>query len=509
MTPHILKAIFAPLLLIISVSIEATTVDMPPPTKNFNLRTLQNNQTYRGILINYRVGSSMRGHASSVEANVDAAAGHASLSAAIALHAHYVRQLATGAELVHMNRDLSASETEALIRQIAADPAVKYVEPEYLMKLDDISLPVDLDLGFPRYQWDYLQANGAGFLDDSLRTSVPDWGGAEIQHAWQLSNGAGITIASLDTGVTVHPDLDLSLANAGYDFISSADISGRPADGRIPGGWDTGDWETAGECGEGAAAKNSSWHGTHVFGTVGGELTNNILGLSGTAYGAQVVPIRVVGHCGGSNADIADAIVWASGGSVPGVPANRHPAQVLSLSLGGQGTCDPDGALGQAISAALGRGAVVVVAAGNANVDVSTVEPANCSGVVSVAAVGISSQRAFYSDYGAVTLAAPGGDRTSPTSGFIWSAFNSGTTVPGTPSYHGSVGTSQATPHVAGIVAMMQSYRLILRKQLLTPAKVIALLQSTATPPNVTPDKPIGAGIVNGYRAVQAAGSQP
>src|SRR3546814_8381858 len=108
--------------------------------------------------------------------------------------------------------------------------------------------------------------------------------------------------------------------------------------------WDLGDWTTEepwlSEC---TNAQNppddSSWHGTHVAGTAGAELTNNASGMAGVAYNAKVLPVRVLGHCGGYTSDITDAIIWASGGQVPGVPDNTNVAQVINLSLGGSGAC--------------------------------------------------------------------------------------------------------------------------------------------------------------------------
>lgn len=502
----------------------------PPPAANFDVSPLQSDQTYTGFIISYKTGSTERSNAAAAVQNVGAAVGRARLTAGTAaapraLNVRYGRKLASGADLVHTDRALSPSEAAEFIKQIAADPAVAFVEPEFMLKpVKDVTpagaatFTVPNDTYYSSYQWDYLGTSGANFYDSTLAANVPNYGGANIQQAWTLADGTGVVIASLDTGVTSHPDLNLTLANAGYDFISSKSVSGRSTDGRVSGGWDTGDWTTKNQCGSGQAAESSSWHGTHVFGTAGGEITNNSTGMVGTAFGAQVVPVRVLGHCGGSNADIADAITWASGGTVSGVPANANPAKVLSLSLGGSGTCSSSSVLGTAITGAIGRGTTVVVAAGNSNADASNYSPASCAGAVVVAATGITSARAYYSNYGnIVTIAAPGGgvykndasSGTQTTSGFVWSTINAGTTTPTTATYGGMAGTSQATPHVAGVVALMQSYRLSLGKSLLTPAQVTTVLQSSATAPHVTPptNRKIGAGIVNAYAAVVAAGA--
>lgn len=501
-----------------------------PPGANFDVSTLQANQTYTGFIITYKNGSTERGNSAAAVQNIGAAVSRARLQAGTAaaprvLNVRYGRRLATGADLVNTDRALSPSEASDLIRQIAADPAVAFVEPEFMLRpVKDITpegaatFTVPNDTYYASYQWDYLGTSGTAFYDNTLAANVANYGGANIQQAWTLADGTGVVIASLDTGVTSHSDLNLALANAGYDFITSKTVSGRSTNGRVAGGWDTGDWTTANQCGSGQAAEDSSWHGTHVFGTAGGEVTNNTTGMVGTAFGSQVLPVRVLGHCGGSNADIADAITWASGGSVTGVPANANPAKVLSLSLGGSGTCSASSALGVAITGAISRGATVVVAAGNSNANASGFSPASCTGAVVVAATGITSARAYYSNFGnIVTIAAPGGgvykndasSGTQATTGFIWSTINAGTTTPTTATYGGMAGTSQATPHVAGVVALMQSYRLSLGKSLLTPAQVTSVLKSSATAPHITPSssKKIGAGIVNAYAAVVAAGA--
>ncbi|HEX7817234.1 S8 family serine peptidase [Dyella sp.] len=434
-------------------------------------------------------------------------------SAAIQLRA--IRHLSPGDELVEASRSLSATEASQVMETLAADPEVKFVEPDLLLRAQ--AIPNDPLHG--RYQWDYLPADGRAFVDLSTFEPLVNHGGANIQRAWDFSTGEGIVIASLDTGVTQHPDLALDLADAGYDFIIDPDVSGRPVAGRIAGAWDPGDWILAGQC-SAPSFVPSSWHGTHVFGTAGGQRTDNGLGLAGAAYGAQVLPIRVLGHCGGFNSAIADAITWASGGEVNGVPANTHPAQVVNLSLGGIGRCSADSRMARAITGAIERGTVVVVAAGNDSADVSNYMPANCPGVIAVAATGISSRRAWFSNYGpGITLAAPGGGMyrddaaagVTVGTGFIWSAGNTGVTRPARATYTNMAGTSQAAPLVAGTVAMMQSHRIKLGRPLLSPATVAQILRESASAPAIAPSatRPIGAGILNAYEAVRLSGEAP
>ena len=164
-------------------------------------------------------------------------------------------------------------------------------------------------------------------------------GGARVTTAWDSgATGAGVVVAVLDTGATHHADLEANLL-PGYDFITDAFMSRRATDERVPGGWDLGDWHRADDCGPGSPASDSSWHGTHVSGTIA-EVTNNGVGGAGVAYNAKVVPVRVLGRCGGYTSDINDAIVWAAGGTVDGVPANPNPAEVINMSLGGDHACD-------------------------------------------------------------------------------------------------------------------------------------------------------------------------
>ncbi|MEE7547807.1 S8 family serine peptidase, partial [Xanthomonas sp. Kuri4-1] len=167
-----------------------------------------------------------------------------------------------------------------------------------------------------------------------------DHAGINVRPAWDKATGNGVVVAVIDTGITSHPDLDANIL-PGYDFISDTFVS-RDGDGRDADPSDEGDWNPVqGECyttPSPSPITDSSWHGTHVAGTIA-AVTNNAVGVAGTAYNAKIVPVRVLGRCGGYTSDIADAIVWASGGSVSGVPANANPAEVINMSLGGSGTC--------------------------------------------------------------------------------------------------------------------------------------------------------------------------
>ena len=256
----------------------------------------------------------------------------------------------------------------------------------------------------------------------------------------------------LDTGITNHSDLNANIL-PGYDFIIdtavSADGDGRDSNPSDPGDADGG--------------YPSSWHGTHVTGTVA-AVTNNGVGVAGMAFSAKVVPVRVLGKGGGYDSDIADAVIWASGGTVSGVPANANPAEAINLSLGGSGACGS--AMQSAINGAVGRGTTLVIAAGNSNANVSGFSPANCNNVVAVGSNTNTGARSSFSNYGAlVDIAAPGSS--------ILSTLNTGTAGPVAETYASYSGTSMAAPHVAGIVALMQSRA----TTPLTPAQVESTLK--------------------------------
>jgi serine protease len=385
-----------------------------------------------------------------------------------------VRTTALGSQVLRVDRRLSLAEAERLAADIAAsDPNVEYAEPDRIMRRT--FTPNDT-----RYneQWHYFEATG----------------GINAPAAWDKSTGTGVVVAVLDTGVRPHADLAANLL-PGYDFISDAFV-GNDGNARDSDASDPGDWINPGECGPGdpAVFESSSWHGTHVSGTIA-AVTNNSNGVAGVAFNARVVPVRVLGKCGGYTSDIADAIVWASGGSVSGVPANANPARVINLSLGGGGSC---GSTTQnAVNSARSRGTSVIVAAGNSNANAANYSPASCSGVVTVAATGRNGGKASYSNFGAVVeVAAPGG---SGGANSVLSTLNSGSMGPGSDNYAFYNGTSMATPHVAGVVALMLS-----AKSTLTPDNVTSILQSTARSFPASCSQ-CGSGIVNANAAVDAA----
>lgn len=380
----------------------------------------------------------------------------------------YMRKLATGAHLIKTDSDISAIEYQKMLTDLQADPNVEYAEPDLLMK--PMATPND---SYYNEQWHYFDPVG----------------GINLPTAWDLTTGTGVIVAVLDTGYRPHVDLVANIL-PGYDMISDADIA-QDGNGRDSDAKDNGDYAPAGECEP--TATDSSWHGTHVAGTVA-AVTNNGTGVAGVAYGAKILPLRVLGRCGGYTSDIADAMIWSAGGNVSGVPANPNPAKVLNLSLGGGGSCTATQQ--NAINTARSLGSTVVVAAGNENQNASNASPANCSGVVVVAAVGRTGARASYSNYGSVVdVAAPGGDGSSG----ILSTLNSGTTTPGSDNYAFYNGTSMATPHVAGVVALMYSV-----KPSITPDEVESILKSTARTFPGTCNQ-CGSGIVDATAAVKAA----
>jgi serine protease len=285
----------------------------------------------------------------------------------------------------------------------------------------------------------------------------------------------------------------------GYDMISSAEVA-NDGDLRDPDPSDMGD-----DCN---SFESSSWHGTHVAGTIAAA-ANNGIGVTGINWQSKILPVRVLGCGGGYTSDIVDGIRWSVGLPVPNA-VNNPPvtqAKIINLSLGGRYTCP--WSMQDAIDAARARGAVVVAAAGNNAVDAATFAPASCMGVITVGATNRSGKQARYSNYGnLLELSAPGGEIVAVSQGYdftggIASTVGFGYSYPPTSEYAYYEGTSMAAPHVSGVVSLMYSIN-----PQLTADLAARILQSTASPFSVqAPCSQCGSGILHAGRAVTAADS--
>jgi serine protease len=316
--------------------------------------------------------------------------------------------------------------------------------------------------------------------------------------AWAITEGsAGITVAVLDTGVRYdHPDLAGKL-RPGYDFVSRSstanDDGGRAiANSRDADANDPGDWSTSSDsCG----ASNSSWHGTQVAGLIGAA-TDNGIGMAGAGRNTMVLPVRVLGRCGGFDDDIQAGMRWAGGlsnaagctsSSAATPTCNPYPARVLNMSLGSSDTCSVP--YRDVIADLNAAGVVVMVAAGNGDSRVpnsagrAVDEPANCPGAIAVSGVRHAGTKVGYSNLGPqVAIAAPAGNCVNLTGNCLYplvTTLNAGTTTPGAHIYSDgndpSIGTSFAAPIVAGAVGLMLAV-----DPTLTPAQVKTTLQATA-----------------------------
>lgn len=389
----------------------------------------------------------------------------------------YVRSTALDASVVTTSAALTPAQAQQYMNALSANSKVASVSPDMrrYATVDNTSAPVKINDPKMNRMWSLTGEKGISALE-----------------AWGTTRGQGVTVAVLDSGITAHPDLDANVL-PGYDFIAESAFS-NDGNGRDSDPTDAGNWTVDDQCFTGSKATPSDWHGTHVAGTIA-AIANNNEGIAGVAPEAKIVPVRVLGACGGFDSDITDGIIWAAGGSVRGVPANQHPAQVINMSIGSEGTCTTP--YRQAIAQANKRGSIVVVAAGNNNFDASKSSPGNCEDVITVGATDKNGKRSYFSNYGSrVDVSAPGGDRRY-WGGGILSTLNAGKTAPGKADYAEYQGTSMAAPHVAGIVALMKAV-----DPKLTYAQVKKVLQSTSQ--SVECDQSAcGSGIVNAARAVQ------
>ncbi|MBT4521503.1 MAG: S8 family peptidase [Halieaceae bacterium] len=357
----------------------------------------------------------------------------------------YVRAAAFGAHVVRLRQTKRLEDVRAITEILARDSTlIEYAEPDIRL-FPTITAPND-----PIYetnQWHYKGWSQSGM---------------NLTAGWDYTVGSADTIvAVVDSGVLLeHPDFDPSRLLPGYDMIedipTANDGDGHDPDPTDPGDWVTSDEVAPGEEFQGCPTTDSIWHGTHVAGTVGAT-TNNSLGVAGVDWRAKILPVRVLGKCGGFLSDVAAGIIWSAGLPVTGVPANSNPADIINLSLGGSGRCSAY--MEAAINAVHQVGTTVVVAAGNSSRNTASYQPANCDNVIAVAAHDASGFKADFSNAGLeVDIMAPGGgDRPSSCLDTIVSLNATGATTFEDYGYGCYTGTSMAAPHVTGLAALMLS----------------------------------------------------
>ena len=378
------------------------------------------------------------------------------------------------------SRTLMVTATPAALKSMRANRAIEEIVPDMLMRRADLT-------NDPRVgeQWSLSSTDSASV-------------GINLAAAWAATRGSGsVHVAVIDTGILAdHPDLN-GQWSGGYDMIADPtnanDGGGRDADPTDPG--DYGIWG------------DSSWHGSHVAGTIAANDDNEI-GITGIAPGVTITPVRVLGIEGAHYSDVIDAIRWSAGLAVAGAPLNPDPADVINLSLGGYGDCFTE--LQSAVDEAIATGSVIVVAAGNSGEDPIYFAPANCDGVITVASTGPGGAPAWYTNRGAsVEITAPGGDTSGADANGILSTINTSSTSPGAgdPGYAFYQGTSMAAPHVAGVVALMRSMNPNLSPEVIGSiiAETATLFTSAGSSPCTTAD--CGAGLIDAGAAVVAAAS--
>lgn len=378
-------------------------------------------------------------------------------------------------------KDYGPAELKALtldrIHSLRKDPEVEYAEPNFIRK--PCVFPND-----PRFelQWHYQLIN--------------------LPEAWDVATGSDeITVAVLDSGIlSGHPDLGARLTD-GYDFVSQID-NANDGDGRDPDPEDPGD-DPEGE--------SSSFHGTHVAGTLGAA-TNNDIGVAGVTWNTTILPLRVLGLEGGTDADITQAIRYAVGLSNASGTVPERPADIINMSFGGPGFSHT---VQDAVQDARAEGAILVAAAGNESTRLAYY-PASLDGVISVSAVDLNLQKAAYSNFGSfVDVAAPGGDTSADLNGDghgdgILSTLGNDQ---GGFFYRFYQGTSMAVPHVAGVLALMLAVNPNLR-----PTDIDQLLAGTHPDTTVRITQDLGAagrddiyghGLIDAAQAVVAARAIP
>jgi len=343
-----------------------------------------------------------------------------------------------------------------------AEPNVEYAEANYLVYA--LWSPND---EFYSYQW---------HLDN------PEHGGVGMEAAWNTSDGSGAIVAIVDTGIAYEdyresfwtryeqaPDLAQTCFVPGYDFVND---DPHPNDDSSPG------------------------HGTHIAGTIA-QSTNNAIGAAGVAFGACLMPVKVLDSTGtGTHADVADGIRFAV----------DHGAHIINLSFGGQ---QPSTTLESAVTYAYNHGVTMVAAAGNEGLSIINYPAAYDQYVIAVGATQYDETLAPYSNYGpSLDLVAPGGnlglDQNSDGygDGVLQQTYEKGGWRRISWGYYFMDGTSMAAPHVSGVAAL-----LVAAEVATTPDDVRAVFESTAQDLGAAGrDNKYGWGLVD---AAAALGAEP
>lgn len=413
------------------------------------------------------------------------------LSATARTHLRPKRRMSGGAHVMQLTHAMPRDEVRRIATRLMSDGAVLHAEPD--MRKFPLAQAQDPLYGL---QW-------------ALREAA---GGINAERAWDVTTGvSSVVVAMLDTGIRPgNPDFAGRLA-AGWDFVREDALglfaTANDGDGRDADASDPGDWVSAGEAGQPPfeacpQQQDSSWHGTLVAGIVAAS-ANNGYGVAGVAWSVRLLPLRVLGKCGGYTSDIIDATRWAAGIAVPNVPLNVNPAQVLNLSLGGPGACGVEEQRAIDDAFATGRVKAIVTSSGNDGGNSALLAPANCAGIMAVTATDRAGSRAPYANTGVnIALAAPGGTFSNSANDGILGLTNAGVTTPQADAFAFTIGTSQAAAHVSGVAALVLS-----ANPNLTAAELRDLLRRTARAfPNATCDAAAcGTGIVDAGAAVAAA----
>jgi serine protease len=428
------------------------------------------------VLVKLRASSSSSASSSRQALAVSPQERVANLAARVGLNVRESHSITDRLQVIQAEPAVAGESVEATAARLRADSDVEYAEPDqrrYAHAVPNDTLYPAVDAAHPG-QW---------YMQNPTTISAPAAVNAEA--AWDVSKGsatsgsAAFVIADLDTGVRYdHPDLQGRLL-PGYCFISDSFVNNggtclgttvSEAESSDPGDWVTSADLSKSECSGVTAAEDSSWHGTRTAGLLG-ALSNNSAGIAGMTWQGQVLPVRVLGKCGGLDSDILSGMLWAAGIAVSGAPGNPTPAKIINMSLGGSGSCPSS--YQDVIDQITAKGVLIVVSAGNENGAVDA--PANCTGVAGVAGLRQAGTKVGYSSFGAqVAISAPAGNCVNSTLSVatpcvypITSTTNAGTTTPST-TYTASnaytdqvnnpnLGTSFSAPIVSGIAALMAS----------------------------------------------------